>query len=197
MLFSHPDKPLQQHLHHVEVAAMAILERHPRQPFASLGIDVAQIMHFLAGWHDIAKATVFFQQYIRDTEGWQKKVAKNAASNEQKTHTPLGALLAADYFRTQQPWYLPLLLTMAIRGHHSRLPTMATLNTTFDSQRELLADQAQNLSTDVASAHPSLENSLKRLTNDGFDGVYKNAMRLVQRDWPEQLEEGRLDQLKP
>jgi len=195
MLFSHPDKPLQQHLHDVEVAAMAILDRHRADAFKSMNINVRQVMHFLAGWHDIAKATVFFQQYICDTEGWQKKVAKNAASNEQKTHTPLGALLAADYFRTQQPWYLPLLLTMAIRGHHSRLPTMATLNTTFDSQRELLADQAQNLSTDVASAHPSLENSLKRLKNDGFDGVYKNAMRLVQRDWPEQLEDGRLDQL--
>jgi len=185
MLQSHPDRTLQHHLEEVEVAAMAILDRHRADAFKSMNINVRQVMHFLAGWHDIAKATVFFQQYIRDTEGWQKKVAKNAASNEQKTHTPLGALLAADYFRTQQPWYLPLLLTMAIRGHHSRLPTMATLNNTLDSQRELLADQAQNLSTDVASAHPSLENSLKRLTNDGFDGVYKKAMRLVQRDWPE------------
>ena len=122
-------------------------------------------------------------------------VAKNAASNEHKTHTPLGALLAADYFRTQQPWYLPLLITMAIRGHHSRLPTMATLNTTFDSRRDLLAEQAEKLSPEVVSAHPSLENSLNRLASDGFDGVYRNAMRLVERDWPEQLEEGKLDQL--
>lgn len=195
MLYSHPEKPLKQHLEEVELAAMAILGRHPRQPFASMGIDVAQTMRQLAGWHDIAKATVFFQQYICDTDAWQKKVARNTASNEQKTHTPLGALLAADYFRTQQPWYLPLLMTMAIRGHHSRLPTMATLNTTLDNQRDLLAEQAENLSPDVASAHPSLENSLNRLTNDGFDAVYRKAMRLVETDWPEQLEEGKLDQL--
>jgi len=122
MLYSHPEKPLQHHLEEVELAAMAILGRHPCQPFASLGIDVVQAMRQLSGWHDIAKATAFFQQYICDTEGWQKKVARNAASNEQKTHTPLGALLAADYFQTQQPWYLSLLMTMAIRGHHSRLP---------------------------------------------------------------------------
>ena len=195
MLFSHPDKPLKHHLEDVEVAAMAILDRHRADAFQCMNIDVRQVMHFLAGWHDIAKATVFFQQYICDTEAWQKNVARNAASNEQKTHTPLGALLAADYFRTQQPWYLPLLITMAIRGHHSRLPTMATLNTTLDRQRELLAEQAQKLSPDVASAHPSLENSLNRLANDGFDAVYRKAMRLVGRDWPEQLEKGRLDQL--
>lgn len=195
MLFSHPEKPLRQHLEEVERAAMAILGRHPSQPFASLGIDVTLILRQLAGWHDIAKATLFFQQYICDTEGWLKKVARNAASNEQKTHTPLGALLAADYFRTQQPWYLPLLITMVIRGHHSRLPTMATLNNTLDNQRELLAEQAQNLSPDVAAAHPSLKDSLKRLTDDGFDAVHKKAMRLVERDWPNQLEEGTLDQL--
>lgn len=195
MLYSHPEKPLKQHLEEVELAAMAILGRHPRQPFASLGIDALQTMRQLAGWHDIAKATAFFQQYICDTEGWQKKVARNAASNEQKTHTPLGALLAADYFGTQQPWYLSLLMTMAIRGHHSRLPTIAALCNGLDSQRELLAEQSRNLSKDVSSAHPSLADSLTRLTNDGFDAVYGKAMRLVERDWPEQHEQERLDQL--
>ncbi|MDA1232744.1 MAG: CRISPR-associated helicase Cas3', partial [Planctomycetota bacterium] len=195
MLYSHPEKPLKHHLEEVEFAAMAILGRHPRQPFAALGIDVAQTMRQLAGWHDIAKATVFFQQYICDTDGWQKKVARNAASNEQKTRTPLGALLAADDFRTQQPWYLPLLITMAIRGHHNRLPTIAALCNSLDSQRELLAEQSRNLSPDVTSAHPSLEDSLNRLTNDGFDAVYRKVMRLTHRDWPEQLEEGTLDQL--
>lgn len=195
MLQSHPDRTLQQHLHDVENAAMAILDRHRANPFASLKIDVRKVMHLLAGWHDIAKATVFFQLYIRDTDAWQKKVKGNTASNDQKTHTPLGALLAADYFRTQQPWYLPLLITMAIRGHHSRLPTMDTLNTTFDNQRDLLAEQAQNLSPDVVSTHSSLENSLDRLNNDGFDAVYRKVMRLIERDWPEQLEEGTLDQL--
>ena len=98
MLQSHPNRTLHQHLHEVEVAAMAILDRHRADAFKSMNIDVRQVMHFLAGWHDIAKATVYFQQYICDTEGWQKKVAKNEASNEHKTHTPLGALL-----RNQSP----------------------------------------------------------------------------------------------
>lgn len=195
MLYSHPEKPLQQHLEEVELAAMAILGRHPRQPFASLGIDVEQTMRQLAGRHDIAKATAFFQQYICDTVGWQKKVASNGASNEQKTHTPLGALLAADYFGTQQPWFLSLLMTMAIRGHHSRLPTMNALNSSFDAQQDLMREQADKLSRDVTSAHPSLENSLNRLKNEGFDAVYRKAMRLVQEDWPNQLEDGKRDQL--
>lgn len=192
MLHSHPDRTLQQHLHDVEVAGMAILDRHSPNCFSNMQIDVRQLIHFLSGWHDIAKATDFFQEYISNTESWQKKVKNSLASNDEKTHTPLGALLAADYFagRTEeQPWFVSLLITLAIRGHHSRLPTMKSLCESFDTQAELLAKQAEHLSPDVVATHASLSNAIDRLTNDGFDAVYDATMELVEQEWPDFLKE--------
>ncbi len=192
MLYSHPEKPLKHHLEEVELAAMAILGRHSRQPFASLGIDVAQTMRQLAGWHDIAKGTAYFQEYISNGESWEKKVRQNQASNDEKTHTPLGALLAADHFSRhakEQPWFVPLLITLAIRGHHSRLPTMKSLCGGLDTQADLLAKQADNLSPDVVVSHESLSNAIDRITNDGFDAVYDATMELVEQQWPDSLKE--------
>jgi CRISPR-associated endonuclease/helicase Cas3 len=198
MLYSHPEKPLKHHLEEVELAAMAILGRHPRQPFASLGIDVAQTMRQLAGWHDIAKATKFFQEYITQPEMWERKVRQNQASNDEKTHTPLGALLAADYFsrRTgEQPWFMALLVTLAIRGHHSQLPTLKGLCGSLDTQADLLAKQAEHLSPDVVATHESLSNATDRLTNDGFNAVYDATMELVEQEWPDLLKETTVNEL--
>lgn len=192
MLYSHPKKPLKQHLAEVELAAIAILDRHSLNCFSNMQIDVRRLMHCLAGWHDIAKATAFFQEYINSPESWEKKVRQNLASNDEKTHTPLGALLAADYFagRTEeQPWFVPLLITLAIRGHHSRLPTMKSLSGSLDTQADLLAKQAKHLSPDVVATHASLSNAIDRLTNDGFDAVYDATMELVEQEWPDFLKE--------
>lgn len=185
MLLSHPDKPLSQHLAEVELAAMAILDRHPPHPFASLHIDARDTLHQLAGWHDIAKATSFFQEYIRDTQCW---VSTN--DSRTKTHTPLGAVLSADAFAKAPAcsrWYVPLLMALCVRGHHGRLPTLTRLSDSFDQQFDLLERQSQNLNADVATSHPALEHSLSRLQQQGFEAIHDNVIELID-EWQEQLD---------
>ena len=178
VLKSHPDRSLACHLSEVDNAARLILDRHPPGACSAIDINVPAILHALSGWHDIAKGTIYFQDYIADIEGFQRKLRNGKATLEQKSHTPLGTLLAMRHFAELDvdgldSQLIALLIALVVRGHHSSMPTLKGLNDTFDNV-DLLEDQFGALSRDVLHCHPALA-EIGYLLDIGFDNVFDRA----------------------
>ena len=167
-LLSHPDRLLSRHLGEVDRIAERILERHLPGAFASVGLDVFATLRALSGWHDVAKATAFFQSYIADPDGFEQRARSGdqSATSDMKAHTPLGAVLAMRRWADDaSPCLVPgstalsprlfgLLMTLAVRGHHTSLPSQKKIKDTITFPT--LPEQLQNLNPAVELCHPSL-----------------------------------------
>ncbi len=178
-LLSHPDRPLARHLAEVHQAANLILDRHAAEPLSAVGLDARAVLRELAAWHDVAKATRFFQDYIGDTTGYANKVRSGRARLEQKTHAPLGSLLAMRHFCANgagdsNARLLALLIALAVRGHHSRTPTLDSLKDTFDNA-DLLEEQFLQLSSEVETCHAALMGKIGPLLSAGIKDVLAGA----------------------
>ena len=198
-LLSHPPhddlpsgRPLSRHLDEVGRIAALVLDRHPVGAFASTGIDAGQVLMALAGWHDIAKGTRFFQEYIANPDAFRHRASRGDpdANPQLKTHTPLGAVLAMRRWSDGgwrgesteiTPRLLGLLMMIAVRGHHGHLPSREDLRKTLEFEH--LAEQLVNLHAEVEGSHPSLAGALagladtpiKELTDevrDQLDGAF-------------------------
>jgi CRISPR-associated endonuclease/helicase Cas3 len=182
MLRSHPDRPLAQHLHEVGRAAAHVLSRHTTGAFSAVGLDLARILWTLAGWHDLGKATSFFQDYIVDPIAFNRRARRGDpwAAPEMKAHTPIGAILALRRWSLTETGdfasptgsgesdrrLLILLMMLAIRGHHTRLPSQRSLRDTLDYGA--LPHQITRLSPAVEACHPSLVGALDGLPAADF-----------------------------
>jgi CRISPR-associated endonuclease/helicase Cas3 len=72
---------------------------------------------------------------------------------------------------------LGLLIMLAIRGHHSRLPHQAKLRDTLDCEN--LARQLANLHPEVMSCHPSLAGTLEEVDASSFEAIRDEARDLL------------------
>ena len=84
-LYSHPGKPLREHLEEVGEAATIIAGLH------SLDNEAQARLNELVRLHDFGKATRFFQDYIT----YQPAPYKWPGNQADKTHTPLGMFASA------------------------------------------------------------------------------------------------------
>jgi hypothetical protein len=75
------------------------------------------------------------------------------------------------------PGLLGLLMMLAIRGHHSRLPHQTKLRDTFDFEH--LARQLANLHPEVSSCHPNLAAALEGVDGSSFDALQDEARDLL------------------
>jgi CRISPR-associated endonuclease/helicase Cas3 len=75
------------------------------------------------------------------------------------------------------PGLLSLLIMMAIRGHHSRLPHRTKLRDTLDFEH--LARQLASLHPDVISCHPSLATALEGVDDSSFGALQDEARDLL------------------
>ncbi len=114
-LKSHPHLFLREHINQVRTAIQAILKRHSPQTVTS---NIQDILEYTAIYHDIGKATSFFQEYIRSPEQY-------TGNSIDKAHTALSVLLALTVAKEQQ-WEIQdaFAVVAVICGHHSRLPTL-------------------------------------------------------------------------
>ena len=146
-LCSHPQKLLVNHLLKVATIANAVVsdEGFNFSLPDKMGITPKQLtdLVWIAGaFHDLAKATSYFQEYIRNPEG---------THNHLKNHAQLSSIFA--YYVAKRYCSLeinnkslaelfPYLVLIAVKRHHGNIENL---------ERELLFDDAQieNLSTQI------------------------------------------------
>ena len=112
---SHPHLFLNEHVEQVKKAVEGIWNWHTTETITPA---VKNLLERLAVLHDLGKGTNAFQEYIKDPLGY-------TGASDEKSHTPL-SLLFTLAIALDGGWdeLDTLILAAAVRGHHSRLPTV-------------------------------------------------------------------------
>ncbi|MGO8746923.1 MAG: CRISPR-associated helicase Cas3' [Thermoguttaceae bacterium] len=178
-LLSHPDRTIRQHIAEVEQVAKLVLARHSPRPFARAGLDARAFLQALVVWHDVAKSTRWFQDYIADPEDFRRRASRGRADPRRKAHAPLGALLAMSQRRPwgdnpSAPEMSPLWIGLAVGGHHHGVPTLRAMQTMLGDEM-LLAEQFAALSPDVEQCHRDLAGMIRPVIGAGFTAAHQAA----------------------
>lgn len=155
-LWSHPEKPLM--IHSREVAAIA-LENIRGKEFnftldakgqaLPISIYIKDLIYLSAAFHDLGKATSFFQEYIRNTE---------APHDKRKSHALLSALfvfyITEKYLETQLPdndfaRLCSVFAFSAVKRHHGRLNNLSDEILIDSEWRELLPELAASVKPEL------------------------------------------------
>lgn len=157
-LFSHPGVSLRAHLEGVGEAAYKFAREAPLNlpfPQGTLG-EVAWLM---GHYHDLGKATPFFQEYLQETAPERKALLKN---QKETRHSLVSAV--ATYFAVQicmekhpilQGWrdFLPVAAFIAVKRHHGGLePLLDEVALGMDTDTLLL--QTRHLPVEYLSFLP-------------------------------------------
>lgn len=148
-LWSHPNKPLVFHLHEVATIASSTVSGEGFDFSLPDGMEVTskqltELVWIAGAFHDLAKATSYFQTYIRNPEG---------NHNHLKNHAQLSSVFAyyiAKKYCSQHigdkllSELLPALVLIAVKRHHGSIENF---------EKELLFDniQIENLSLQIES----------------------------------------------
>ncbi len=164
-LLSHPNKLLINHLREVATIAKATIEGKGYSFDLGNGMDITplqltDLVWITGAFHDLAKATSYFQAYIRNPE---------EVHNQLKNHAQLSSVFAY-YVATRYCQHkikdklmaelLPSLVLIAVKRHHGSIENL---------ERELLFDntQIENLTTQIQSINPEqVELIIEQLLTD-------------------------------
>jgi CRISPR-associated endonuclease/helicase Cas3 len=152
-LLSHPQKLLIDHLREVATIATRTLESKGYRFALSNGTEVTpkQLtdLIWIAGvFHDLAKATSYFQAYIRNPEG---------IHNHLKNHAQLSSVFAwfvASKYCKQQfgdkllSELLPALVLIAVKRHHGSIGNLEKELLFLDYDIENLSEQIQSIDSE-------------------------------------------------
>jgi len=112
---SHPHLFLKEHIEQVNKALEGIWNWHSTETITPA---IKNLLERLVVLHDLGKGTSAFQEYIRDPPNY-------TGARDEKSHTPLSLIFTLAKARDEGWDELDtLVLAAAIKGHHSRLPTV-------------------------------------------------------------------------
>jgi len=164
-LYSHPGKPLLQHLRAVARMAQSEVEAIPWTD-DRLGATVREVAGILGLYHDVGKGTTYFQDYL----AW--KVAEEAGIHRPplgfqeslKNHAMLSAVaafLALRKYLTTAPWGTPdqrrvLAATgfYVVRQHHQSLEDNLMSALSLEDPKRILHSQITHLDVACFSTLP-------------------------------------------
>lgn len=124
-VWSHPGKELKDHL--IQVAEIA------KQSATAIPINLPkdcllpEIAYVIGLYHDIGKATDFFQNYLKESEPDQKARLKNQPESNHSlisavaTYFAIEELLKDKNFDNEFTAFLPIAAFLAVRRHHTNL----------------------------------------------------------------------------
>ncbi len=149
-LLSHPGTPLIEHLSAVAQKGQELLARHTYN-FSFSGRDdlfpvFKNLVYLATAFHDLGKATDFFQQYIRNPD---------APHDRRKSHALISAMfvyfLAKRYVNNfdldeKLKELLPVFAFTAVKRHHGRLINISDEVMLPPEDIELLAEQVDHIS---------------------------------------------------
>jgi CRISPR-associated endonuclease/helicase Cas3 len=155
-LLSHPGKLLL--IHSKEVAAVAMENIKGKNlnftldvPGQSLPLDevLSDVVYLSAAFHDLGKATQFFQQYIRNTE---------APHDKRKSHALLSAVfvffVVENYLQSRSlenelVRFCSVFAFSAVKRHHGKLNNLSDEILIDSEWRELLPELAKSIDSQL------------------------------------------------
>ncbi len=151
-LLSHPDKLLINHLQEVAKVAVGSIKRKRLNllvDFDGKEIDISEVItdlvYLAAAFHDLGKATIFFQHYIRNLD---------EAHDKRKSHALLSALfvyfvsekfLVSKSIEKELAQLLSVFTFSAVKRHHGRLCNLSEEVLIDDEWRELLPELVDSI----------------------------------------------------
>lgn len=152
LLFSHPEKPLMEHLNAVATAAEQAVATVPWTD-AALGITLQEVAHLIGLYHDVGKGTTYFQTYL--TWNVAKDRGEQAAAprfdDQLKSHALLSAVaayVALKQYLAQASWgteeqraLLAAIGFYVVRQHHQDLDDNLIAELSVDDRHNLLHKQ--------------------------------------------------------
>jgi len=157
-VWSHPNKPLREHLTGVaEIARVSIRTIPLNFPIEK---DILREVVYLTGlYHDIGKATSFFQEYLREKDDDRKARLKNRPETRHSLISAIATYFAVEEylkkinFENDYATFLPIASFLAVRRHHTNLRA-ATEDLRLDTDRAI-KKQVDKLYTDYLSFLPN------------------------------------------
>lgn len=146
-IWSHPGKLLSKHLKNVGRIAKSSAEVIPLNFPGNQTIP--EIAYIVGTYHDIGKATPFFQEYLREKDPNRKAFLKNKPETKHSLISAAAAYFAVEeYFKKENfsdnpAFFLPIASFLSVRRHHTNLQS-ATEDLRLDSD-EVLKKQVENL----------------------------------------------------
>jgi len=154
-LLSHPDKELITHLS--EVAKIAVNTVKGKTFDFSLDFEnehfdisnlIQDLVYLSAAFHDLGKATSFFQKYIRDPEAEHDKRKSHALISAVFVYFVVDRFLKSKNLNPNLAQLLSVFTFSAIKKHHGRLDNLSDEILINDEWRELLPELAYSIDSE-------------------------------------------------
>lgn len=167
-IWSHPDKSLKEHLIKTgELARLSIKAIPLALPIEKrILVDVVRLIGL---YHDIGKATPFFQEYLREKNDDKKARFKNMPETRHSlisaiaTYFVIEEYLKKVHFNNEFTSFLPIVSFLTVRRHHGNLQS-ATEDLRLDIE-ETLKKQVKNLYHEYFSFIPYWDTVSQKLRN--------------------------------
>jgi CRISPR-associated endonuclease/helicase Cas3 len=153
-LLSHPDKPLIKHLK--EVAQLAV--NSVKRKRLNLTIEIVDkeinlsdcildLVYLAAAFHDLGKATIFFQHYIKNLDDVHDKRKSHALLSAVFVYFVAEKYLAQKNFGKELGQLLSVFAFSAVKRHHGRMCNLSDEILIDDEWCELLTELTESINT--------------------------------------------------
>jgi len=160
--YSHPGKPLVEHLDAVGRRARAILEAQ--------GISNGELLktaELVGKLHDFGKYTIYFQRYIKSSDSDNKRLSIN---DELRHHSPLSALFCAWLVNRKLSRPLLTLASLASVKHHHGSLYIPPMNDLRKWVKDFLnGNVVRKQLKSLEECLPQIENELMSIGVNGLD----------------------------
>lgn len=156
-LLSHPDKLLITHLQEVAKVAVESIKRKRLNlliDFDGKEIDISEVItdlvYLSAAFHDLGKATGFFQHYIRNLDEVHDKRKSHALLSALFVYFVANKFLKSKINDTELAQLLSVFAFSAVKRHHGKLINLTDeiTNILDDETKELLIEQVENIDSE-------------------------------------------------
>jgi CRISPR-associated endonuclease/helicase Cas3 len=185
-VWSHPDKPLREHLEKVAKIIKCSIEELPLNLPVKKKI-LSEILYYLGLYHDIGKATSFFQEYLREENEDKKARLKNDPKTKHSLLSAVAAYFAIEEylkeinFNNDFSFFLPVAGFIAVRRHHTDLQSISE-DIKID-ESEFIKEQINNLNTDYLLFLPKWKEVFEKLKS------FPNSWLLKKLSWNQWIKE--------
>ncbi|WP_423130177.1 CRISPR-associated helicase Cas3' [Gaoshiqia sp. Z1-71] len=152
-LLSHPDKLLIDHLREVASIATATVTGNGYHFALSGGTEITQqqltdLVWIAGAFHDLAKATSYFQAYIRNPEGVHSHLKNHAQLSSVFTWFVANRYCKQQFSDKLLSELIPALVLIAVKRHHGSIENLEKELLFSDTDIENFSEQIESIDTE-------------------------------------------------